>query len=130
MLRNKEVDALYELLGWVQEALEGANVPWTLTGGSALGAIRSESILFCDDDIDIAIVGRPNVGKARGALKALEAPTTKMPVAEKVYRGTALDTSRHQRPGSTSFLLVEYASLDELRKGGLDQEKRRAASNR
>ena len=77
--------------------------PWTLTGGSALGAIRSESILFCDDDIDIAIIGRPNVGKARGALKALEARTTKMPVAEKVYRGTALDTSRRQRPGSTSF---------------------------
>ena len=24
LLRNKEVDALYELLGWVQEALEGA----------------------------------------------------------------------------------------------------------
>ncbi len=56
LLRNKEVDALYELLGWVQETLEGANVPWTLTGGSALGAIRSESSLLCDDDIGIAII--------------------------------------------------------------------------
>ena len=116
LLRNKEVDALYELLGWVQDALEGANVPWTLTGGSALGAIRSESILFCDDDIDIAIIGRPNVGKARGALKAIRGAYYQDAGGRK---GLPWDRIRHKSSPKAwvdVFLLVEYASLDELRK--------------
>ena len=60
--------------------------------------VRVDSILR-QGDIDIAIVGRPNVA-ARGRFN--RGATTKMPVAEKVYRGTALDISRRQSVGRRS----------------------------
>lgn len=74
ILSAKETDALYAALGAVQAALDSAvpPVPWTLTGGSALGAVRSESILFCDDDIDLAIVGADNLARARAALRGCD----------------------------------------------------------
>ena len=53
-IKAKEIDALYDALGKIQRAFAAAAIPWTLTGGSALGAVRSASILFCDDDIDLA----------------------------------------------------------------------------
>jgi cytidyltransferase-like protein len=58
LIRRKEVDALYETLEAVVTALRLLQVDYILTGGSLLGAIRQHSILFCDDDIDIAIVGQ------------------------------------------------------------------------
>lgn len=30
-------------------------VPYLLVAGSLLGAVRSRSLLFCDDDVDIAV---------------------------------------------------------------------------
>lgn len=56
LLSRKEVDALYEALQAVIDALETLGVDYIVTGGSLLGAIRQHSILFCDDDIDIAII--------------------------------------------------------------------------
>ena len=56
LLSRKEVDALYETLEAVKTALDKLNVDYIVTGGSLLGAIRQHSILFCDDDIDIAII--------------------------------------------------------------------------
>jgi hypothetical protein len=56
LLSRKEVDALYETFFAVTTALEKLNVDYIVTGGSLLGAIRQHSILFCDDDIDIAII--------------------------------------------------------------------------
>ena len=56
LLSRKEVDALYEILGAVVKALDILQVEYIVTGGSLLGAIRQHSILFCDDDIDIAIL--------------------------------------------------------------------------
>lgn len=56
LLSRRQVDALYSLLGAVTDALKKLEIPYILTGGSLLGAIRQHSILFCDDDIDIAIL--------------------------------------------------------------------------
>jgi len=56
LLSRREVDELYELLEVLFEAFESLNIPYILIGGSLLGAIRSKSILFNDDDIDIAII--------------------------------------------------------------------------
>jgi len=60
LVSRKEIDALYETFGAVTKALEKLNVDYIVTGGSLLGAIRQHSILFCDDDIDIAIIEKVN----------------------------------------------------------------------
>ena len=59
---RKEVDALYETLDATTKALKQLNVEYIVTGGSLLGAIRQHSILFCDDDIDIAIIDNSSDG--------------------------------------------------------------------
>ena len=56
LLSRKEVDALYETLSIIQHHLNALNIRFIVTGGSLLGAIRQHSILFCDDDVDIAII--------------------------------------------------------------------------
>lgn len=56
LISRKEVDALYDILDHVSSALTRIGVDYIVTGGSLLGAVRQHSILFCDDDIDIAIV--------------------------------------------------------------------------
>ena len=58
LLSRKEVDILYEILQAVMTALETLGVDYIVTGGSLLGAVRQHSILFCDDDIDIAIIDK------------------------------------------------------------------------
>jgi len=56
LLSRKEVDALYETFRCVIWALQQLQVEYVVTGGTLLGAVRQHSILFCDDDIDIAIL--------------------------------------------------------------------------
>ena len=56
LLSRKEVDALYETLSIIQHHLNSLSIRFIVTGGSLLGAIRQHSILFCDDDVDIAII--------------------------------------------------------------------------
>ena len=56
LLSRKQVDALYGTLGVIQKALRRLEVDFIVTGGSLLGAIRQHSVLFCDDDVDIAIL--------------------------------------------------------------------------
>lgn len=58
LLTRKEIDALYDTLDTIRNALETLNVDYIVTGGSLLGSIRQHSILFCDDDIDIAIIDK------------------------------------------------------------------------
>ena len=56
LISRKEVDALYDTILVIQQHLKVLNIQFIVTGGSLLGAIRQHSILFCDDDIDIAII--------------------------------------------------------------------------
>lgn len=109
LLKDKEVDAIYELVGWVRDAFASARVPFVLTGGSALGALRSESILFCDDDVDLAIVGRGHVDAARAALRAVDG-ATHAPAGGR--SGLPWDRVRHEKASRAwvdVFLLVESA---------------------
>ena len=56
LISRRQVDSLYSILEATTNALNQLEIPYILTGGSLLGAIRQHSILFCDDDIDIAIL--------------------------------------------------------------------------
>lgn len=56
LISRKEVDMLYETVEAVISGLDQLGVDYILTGGSMLGCIRQHSILFCDDDIDLAII--------------------------------------------------------------------------
>lgn len=71
LIGRTQVDALYSVLQAVVEALISLEIPYIITGGSLLGAARQHSILFCDDDVDIAIVGRENYEKASQRLSEL-----------------------------------------------------------
>jgi cytidyltransferase-like protein len=56
LISRKQVDALYQILEAVRYALDALQIPYILTGGSLLGAVRQHSILFTDDDVDIAVI--------------------------------------------------------------------------
>jgi len=56
LLSRSEVDELYDLLDIIVSALDDLQIKYVIIKGSLLGAVRSESILFNDDDIDIAII--------------------------------------------------------------------------
>lgn len=56
LLTPNDVDALYDCLEAVERALASLGVRPILLAGSLLGAIRSQSILFCDDDVDIGVL--------------------------------------------------------------------------
>ena len=76
LISRRQVDALYSILEAVTRGLDELGVPYILTGGSLLGAVRQHSILFCDDDVDLAIVetdtdGRSMYERARQQLPAL-----------------------------------------------------------
>ena len=52
---QREVDALYDVVRIVTDALRTLHIPYVTIAGSLLGAVRSSSFLFCDDDADIAV---------------------------------------------------------------------------
>lgn len=66
LLTGKEVDALYDCMELLHGALQRLAIPYTLIAGSLLGAVRSQSILFCDDDVS----GREAAGCSRGCLQS------------------------------------------------------------
>ena len=56
LLRSQaEVNALYDCLQALGNALDALEIPWLIICGSILGAVRSHSLLFCDDDVDIGV---------------------------------------------------------------------------
>jgi len=75
LLTWKEVDALYEVLGVLDDVLARADIRYVLVAGSLLGACRSRSILFCDDDVDVAVFS-PDLQRARHLLSTDESLAT------------------------------------------------------
>lgn len=71
LISRRQVDALYEVLSAVTSALDQLDIPYILTGGSLLGAVRQHSILFCDDDIDLAILEEHNYERAKSQLQSI-----------------------------------------------------------
>lgn len=117
LLSRKEIDALYETLDAVLQALTRLNVEAIVTGGSLLGAIRQHSILFCDDDIDLTIIDhdattyervvRPNLQEELGS--------------EYLYQIRPWEGGDRIRPKRMSnvfldlFVLRRFESLDDLK---------------
>ena len=127
LLSRKEVDALYEMFEIVVKALDQIGVNYIVTGGSLLGAIRQHSILFCDDDIDIAIIeeneGNESVesnstySKVQSQLQDLIDKTKK----KYVYQIKPWEGGDRVRPKHINtvfidlFVIRKYETLDNLK---------------
>ena len=116
LISRKEVDALYEILAAVIVALDTLDVDYIVTGGSLLGAVRQHSILFCDDDIDIAIIedGSGAYGRASAKLAELLGPA----FAYKIRPWEGADKIRLKRMPTVFldlFTIRRYATAAELR---------------
>lgn len=110
LLSRKEVDALYETLSVLQQALDELGVDYIVTGGSLLGAFRQHSILFCDDDIDIAVIG--DIDRVRQELKLPDG------YSYRVLPWEGGDRVRHARVTSVFvdvFSLRSYTNFEQLK---------------
>lgn len=58
-LSQPEIDELYDMMEVLIQALDELLIPYSIMAGTLLGAVRSNSILFNDHDIDIAIIEQP-----------------------------------------------------------------------
>mmetsp|Transcript_536 Transcript_536/g.937 ORF Transcript_536/g.937 Transcript_536/m.937 type:complete len:502 (-) Transcript_536:11-1516(-) len=132
LISQKEVEILYDILGAVTKALKQLQVPYIVTGGSLLGAIRQHSILFCDDDIDIAIIDDTDdlsvYRKVSEQLQDILGHDYRY--IQKPWEGG--DKVRHSRMNSVFldlFVLCKYKNLQELqnvigvKKNGQPQSK-------
>ena len=131
LLSRKEVDALYETFQAVIGALETLEVSYIVTGGSLLGAVRQHSILFCDDDIDIAIIETDDGAVYERVASQLQSLLGK-DFQYQIGPWEGGDRVRPKRMNTVFldlFVLRRYESLDELKsviglkKNGLPQSE-------
>ncbi|KAL3923413.1 MAG: hypothetical protein SGILL_001668 [Bacillariaceae sp.] len=134
LLSRKEVDALYDILDAVRGALKELssqthrNIDYIVTGGSLLGAIRQHSILFCDDDIDIAILLDENANGAsddgendRDIYESIIVPHLQGALGnDYVYQirpwegGDRIRSKRFNNVFLDLFVIRKYQNMDEL----------------
>ncbi len=115
LLDKKSVDALYDLLSIVLDCCSELQLPLVLISGSCLGSVRSRSILFCDDDVDVALVGAECYERA---LKELPPLLQKRNCCFVVRPWPAADRIRLNSWPSVwidVFVLRRYGSLQEIR---------------
>ena len=116
LLSRKEVDALYVTFTAAVEALHRLDVQYIVTGGSLLGAIRQHSILFCDDDVDIAIVDYDGHQYEHVALNLQDFLPDEYQYQIRPWEGG--DRIRHRRMNNVFvdlFTLRRYNSSEELK---------------
>lgn len=135
-ISRAQVDTLYETLTAVvvtglrrlrEDCNDELELDYILTGGSLLGAVRQHSILFTDDDVDIAILEpsttttsnssskRSAMDVVREGLPALLGPDYRYTVH--AWEGGS-DRVRHVRRSNVFvdvFALREYATEADLR---------------
>lgn len=121
LLSRTQVDALYTILEAIAKALDELNVPWILTGGSLLGSVRQHSILFTDDDVDLALLlinnddaNRDDVDEMSAKLQSKLGPD--FCYASKVWEGG--DRLRWKKASNVFvdiFRIREYRNEGELR---------------
>jgi cytidyltransferase-like protein len=115
LLSRKEMDALYETFCAIKKGLDELEIDYIVTGGSLLGAIRQHSILFCDDDIDIAIIGEESYDRV---IKELPPLLGKSEYTYSVRPWEAGDRVRPKRMNSVFidiFTLRSFDTIDDLR---------------
>lgn len=115
LISRSQVDALYDLLEVVAAALDALSVDYILTGGSLLGAVRQHSILFTDDDVDVAVVDTTGccLATVREKLPALLGPDVSYTV--NAWEGS--DRVRLTRVANVFldlFCIRKYHSADDL----------------
>ena len=119
ILNRKEVDTLYDILEAVTGALKQLGVRYIVTGGSLLGAVRQHSILFCDDDIDIAIIeesaqgGTETYDRVSGHLAALLGKDYSYTIRP-WEGGDKVRSKKLPAVFLDLFVLRRYAEVDEL----------------
>mmetsp|Transcript_29763 Transcript_29763/g.54512 ORF Transcript_29763/g.54512 Transcript_29763/m.54512 type:complete len:467 (+) Transcript_29763:1672-3072(+) len=114
LLSRSEVDALYEILDAVVDVLTLIKADYIVTGGSLLGAVRQHSILFCDDDIDIAIFQEDYERVSK--LLPILLDSAKCRYTKRPWEGG--DKIRHARYNTVFvdlFTIRKYNSLEELK---------------
>ncbi|KAL3933839.1 MAG: hypothetical protein SGBAC_010228, partial [Bacillariaceae sp.] len=111
LLSRKQVDALYETIRVVQTALTRLNVDFIVTGGSLLGAIRQHSILFCDDDIDIAVLDYDGT-----VYEQIVVPNLQQTLDDVVKEENERDATRKKKnPESFVFQIKPWEGGDRIR---------------
>lgn len=118
LLDQRCVDSLYELLPLALECFASLGVQVSLISGSALGCVRSRGILFCDDDIDLAILDERHGEVYERVKKEIPALLRARNCCYVERPWPAADRIRLNSNPSVwvdVFVLRRYASIDELR---------------
>jgi hypothetical protein len=131
LLNRKEVDALYDVMEAVTRALGELGVEYVVTGGTLLGAVRQHSILFCDDDLDIAVIERGPGSNTYDRVRAELGDRLGPDFAYSVRPWEGGDKVRCKRLPAVFldlFVLRRYETLDAL--AGVLSEKRNGGRQR
>ena len=117
LLPQKQVNEAYELMAFVDYVLTKHNIPYTVDGGTEMGSIRNGGFIQWDDDLDIAVLDKP-----QKVQKAFEEEIKKNNLGERfVYKNLSKDVkSRHDTIRIVNGIVLDILYLDDciILKGG------------